>query len=100
MAYGWSDVQVRFTLRDHIANQMLMDVADVPHYLAEFNQACERLKAMGAPYPDEDAIYQLLKGIPDLGSWDIFNQVMFARITESSKSKSPMSCDQVAESLE
>jgi hypothetical protein len=68
-------VTAQFALHTHVMNLKLRDSGDVERYLAEFNIAREKFTSMGVPYTDQDAIHQLLLGIPDSGTWSVFKQV-------------------------
>jgi hypothetical protein len=54
---------------------------------------------MGVDYSNEEAIHQLLLGIPDSGTWAIFKQVTLTTIAEASDAETPFTFEKVANRL-
>ena len=79
--YDRIDAAAQFALRSSILSLHLKDASDAERYLGDFNQAWERLSGSGVVYLESKAVYQLLFGIPESGSWAVFKQITLAAIT-------------------
>lgn len=70
--YGRIDVSSQHVIRQSIHSLHMKDAQDASNYVGKHATLRERLLRMGAPYPEEDAIFQLLRGLPKSGLWPQF----------------------------
>ena len=99
-SYYKSDVNALFALRAHVSSLRMRDASDAVRYLGEFNRARERFAAMGISYPDSEAIFQLLSGLPSTGNWGSFAQIIISAVATAHNSGHPLSFDDVRSRLE
>ncbi|KIO04640.1 hypothetical protein M404DRAFT_63294, partial [Pisolithus tinctorius Marx 270] len=52
-----------------ILHMHMKDASDAAHYLSEHSTARCDLICMGASYSDEEAIFHLIEGLPETGTW-------------------------------
>ena len=79
--YDRIDAMAQFALHSSISSLRLKDASDAERYFGDFNQAREQLLNAGVVYTESGAVYHLLFGIPDIGSWAVFKQLTLATIT-------------------
>ena len=89
-SYERIDTVAQFALRSQLSSLRLRDVSNTERYLGEFNRACEQLTAARVAYSDANAVYQLLFGIPETGTWGMFMQITLAAISASAAQKPPI----------
>lgn len=88
--YGRTDISSQYVIRNSIGALQMKDTADASSYIARHSTLRERLIRMGASYPDEDAIYQLLRGLPRSGSWSQFKGLLHQRIQDAFSTTTPL----------
>jgi hypothetical protein len=74
--YNKVDISAQYMLRNHVSSLHLLDSSDADHYLGEFNKACWRFITMGVQYSEQDAVHQIISGLPSTSSWDHFKQLL------------------------
>jgi hypothetical protein len=79
-AYNKIDVAAQFMLRNHVSSLSLHDITDVDHYLGKFNIAHQQFITMDVNYSKQDAVHQVISGLPSSGSWDHFKQLLLELI--------------------
>jgi len=61
----------------------MKDAKDAQHYLGEHDALRHELIQMGVMYTDNEAIFNILKGLPCTGTWPAFKLVLQASISAS-----------------
>ncbi|KIK81071.1 hypothetical protein PAXRUDRAFT_15437 [Paxillus rubicundulus Ve08.2h10] len=64
--------------------QKLKDASDAMRYLGIFEDACQRFIQMGVTYSEDEAVFDLLQGLPKTVDWQIFCEITMSRIVNSS----------------
>jgi hypothetical protein len=99
-AYGKTDINVQFALRSQLLSLRMWDSSDTDRYVSEFNIARERLVATGATYSDEEAVHQIMLGIPDTGTWGVFKQVTLSAIGDAAAALHPLALTSIVSRIE
>ena len=88
--YSRTDVGSQYLVRKTLGSLQMKDTADVANYIGRHTTLRERLLRMGGTYSDDDAIYQLLRGLPNTGPWSQFEALLEQRIQDASATSSPL----------
>ena len=98
--YDCVDADTRFSIRAHMNSIRLKDASDVERYLAEFTNCFQKLAGMGKPIEDEDCLFLVLQGIPDTGTWGMFEHHMHSCIADAAESSTPVSFATLADRIQ
>ena len=101
--YLRTDLLSQYELRAHVRSEKLKDADDAPRYLGIFEDARRRFIQMGVSYSNDEAIFDLLQGLPDGVEWQIFKEFTLNRMSTSlattpasTTSPAPLTFDDVA----
>ena len=102
--YLWNDILSQYKLRARVRSEKLKDTDDTSRYLGIFEDARRRFIQMGITYSNDEAIFDLLQGLPDGVEWQIFKEFTMNRMSTSSSStatssttpSTPLTFDEVA----
>jgi hypothetical protein len=99
--YSRNDLLSQYELRARIRSERLKDADDASRHLGTFEDARRRFVQIGVTYSNDEAVFDLLQGLPDIIEWQIFREIAMTKLnTPSSSSSAPKSSfDEVAKSF-
>ncbi|KAH9487193.1 hypothetical protein JR316_0001262 [Psilocybe cubensis] len=74
--YACVNINAKFAIKKKLASMKLKDYTKIEKYLGEFRMGKEQLKDMGVNYPKSDIIHHIIHGLPSMGAWPNFKQLM------------------------
>jgi len=75
------DLGLQHLVQEKIFNLQMKDAADAARYLGEHDAFHHDLLQMGVVYSDNEAIFNLLKGLPHTGMWPAFKLVLQSSVS-------------------
>ena len=72
--YSRNDILSQYELCARVHSEKLKDADDASRYLGIFEDARCRFIQMGITYSNDEAIFDLLQGLPDRVEWQIFKE--------------------------
>ncbi|KIK76794.1 hypothetical protein PAXRUDRAFT_100873, partial [Paxillus rubicundulus Ve08.2h10] len=70
--YSRTDILSQYELRACVRSEKLKDTSDALRYLGVFEDARRRFIQMGVMYSEDEAVFDLLQGLPEMVDWQIF----------------------------
>jgi len=67
--FSRNNLMSQYELQARIRAEKLKDAEDAPHYLGVFEDVCRHFIQMGVTYSNDEAIFDLLQGLPDIIEW-------------------------------
>jgi hypothetical protein len=84
--YSWNDLLSQYELRARVHSEKLKDAEDAVRYLGIFEDARRCFIQMGITYSDDEVVFDLLQGLPDIIEWQIFRELAMTKLNTSSSS--------------
>ena len=79
--YSRNDLLSQYELRAQVCSEKLKDADDAARYLRIFEDARRRFVQMGITYSDDEAVFDLLQGLPEAIEWQIFREITMMKLS-------------------
>jgi transposase InsO family protein len=82
--YSHNDLMSQYELCARIRSEKLKDTKDASRYLGVFKDVRRRFIQMSVTYSNDESIFDLLQGLPDIIEWEIFKEFTMNRMSITS----------------
>ena len=79
--FAHNDLLSQYELCSRIRSERLKDADDAARYLGVFEDARHRFIQMGVTYSNDEAVFDLLQGLPNMIEWQIFKEFTMNRMS-------------------
>jgi hypothetical protein len=98
--YNYTDINAQFAILNHLERARLKDANDAQRYLAEFSSGFERLTNAGMTTTENQRIHLIMKGLPTVGQWGMFNYTLQHQLSQAASTGKPMTHLSVIEKIQ
>jgi hypothetical protein len=88
--YDYADINAQFAIMNHLEKIHLKDTSDTQRYLAEFSNGFKRLTNAGMNATENQRIYLVMKGLPEVAPWGLLRHTLQYQISDVANTTNPM----------